>query len=336
MVFLFKELHLNRYCKLNCIIDKPPMKYLLYLVLLYAVPSKSQPALADSIIQKYSLQQTVSFLSQDSLRGRLTGSDGADAAAAFIAAKYDSAGLNSLEGNQGYFDRFIAYHDSKSILAKNVVAAIPGKFTNDTMVIFSAHYDHIGERDDLPYNKEYNHNDDIFNGANDNATGVAALLELAKYYKAQNNNRYILLFVAFAGEEMGMLGSEYLIKKTNRKIIKAVINLEMLGRPQHNNCFVISFSNKTIRNNLNNYLKKYQQPAAKRFFDSDPYPDENLTYRSDHYPFARKIRNAFTIMASSPADIYYHSVEDEYQTIDFDFLLKAAKNIALACEQFTR
>lgn len=312
------------------------MKYLLFLMLLFAGTSKAQLLLADSLVLQSSLRQTLLFLSQDSLRGRLTGAAGANTAATFIAAKFDSIGLKPAQGNDGYFDHFPAGFYRKKIPAKNVVGAIPGKFTNDTMVIFSAHYDHIGQKDDLPFNKDYSYQDDIFNGANDNATGVAALLELANYYNTQNNNRYLLLFVAFSGEEMGMLGSGYLMKKTNPGIVKAVINLEMLGRPQTENCFIVSFRNKAIRNTLNTNLKKYQAPGEQPFFLNDPYPDENLSSRSDHYPFAGKIKNAFTIMGSSPSDIYYHSVDDEYETIDFNFLLKATKYIALACEQFTR
>ncbi|MEO6729648.1 MAG: M28 family peptidase, partial [Ferruginibacter sp.] len=124
-------------------------------------------------------------------------------------------------------------------------------------------------------------------------------------------------------------------KKINPAIVKAVINLEMLGRPEKQSCFIVSFRNKAIRNMLNSYLKQYQTIGEKSFFETDPYYDENLAYRSDHYPFSNKIKNAFTIMGTSPQDTYYHSVDDEYETINFDFLLKATKNIALACEKFT-
>jgi Zn-dependent M28 family amino/carboxypeptidase len=312
------------------------MKYLLFLILLKSGSSNAQGFLADSLVNKKSLQETVLYLSEDSLNGRLTGSTGATNAASFIAAKFDTIGLYPVEGNLGYFDYYTANYERKKIPAKNVVGALPGKLTNDTMVIFSAHYDHIGQKDDLLYNKDYDFRDAIFNGANDNATGVAALLELAKYYKALNNNRYLLLFVAFSGEEMEMLGSNYMAKKMRPEMIKAVINLEMLGRPQGDNCFIVSFDNSRIRNILNAHLKMNQGEARKSFFVTDPYPEEKLTVRSDHYSFANKVKNAFTIMGSSPEDIYYHSVDDEYETIDFDFLLKATKNIALACEQFAR
>ncbi len=312
------------------------MKSILFFFLLYGVGSYGQVSFSDSIITRSSLRQSVFFLSQDSLKGRLTGSVGADEAAKFIAAKFDSIGLIPAGGNHSYLDHFTADYNRKKNPATNVMAMLPGENNNDSLVIFSAHYDHVGQKDDMPYNKEYNYKDEIYNGANDNATGVAALLELARYYKAKNNNRYTIMFVAFSGEEMEMLGSTYLMNKTNPAIIQAVINLEMLGRPVGGKCFIASFRNRPIRNLLNEYLQRNYPAVNEKFFIDDPYPDENLSKRSDHYPFARKIKNAFTIMGSSPTDEYYHSVDDEYETIDFDFLWKATKNIARACEQFTR
>ncbi|MEO6550398.1 MAG: M20/M25/M40 family metallo-hydrolase [Ferruginibacter sp.] len=296
----------------------------------------AQAATTNTPISKDLLQQAVHFLSLDSLQGRLTGSKGIDYAANFIARRFDSLGLKTINGIDGYFDHFTANYNREKIPAKNVVGAIPGNFTNDTVVIFSAHYDHIGTGNALPYNKEFTSKDDIFNGANDNATGVAALLELARYYQSQKNNRYQLLFIAFSGEEMEMLGSNHFMEKRNAKTIKAVINLEMLGRPAKDNCFIISFRNNSVKKLLNNALRDQIGEDRKPFFRDDPYPEEELSRRSDHYPFALKIKNGFTIMATSPEDIYYHSIKDEYQTIDFDFLVKATNMIALACEQFIR
>lgn len=289
----------------------------------------------DSIIKKSSLQQTILFLSGNELKGRLTGSAGATEAAKFIAEKFSNAGLSTLSG-KSYFDSFPAVNKGKEITGVNVIGSLPAIAANDTMVIFSAHYDHVGEGNEIEYNKDYRPDDATFNGANDNATGVAAVLELATYYSAQKNNRYNLLFIAFAGEEMGLIGSTHFSKRINPSKIKAVINLEMLGRGTNNNCFIITLGNNRIKKILNNYLKKSGAKQSNIFFTKDPYFQEELAYRSDHYPFARKIKNTFTIMATSPTDVFYHSVDDEYDTIDFDFLLRATCNIALACEYFTR
>ena len=313
------------------------MKLFLCIIFFCPLLSKAQSWLADSMIKINSLQASVSFLANDDLQGRLTGTDAALQAAKFIAEKMDTAGLKPLPGKQNYFDSFPASNYGKKINGLNVIGFLPGNAANDSLVIFSAHYDHIGKGNDVQYNKDYRYDDEIFNGANDNATGVAALLELAKYYGAQKTNRYNILFIAFAGEELGLQGSTAYVNKIKPGLVKAVINLEMLGIPTNENCFVISLGNRQrLKNSLNTSLTTRLSSAEKNFFVTDPYIDDNLSYRSDHYPFARKIKNAFTIMATSPTDEFYHTVDDEYETIDFYFLLKATRNIALACESFIR
>lgn len=312
------------------------MKYIFYIVFILPVLLKGQSLNTDSLITKACLQETVSFLSADTLQGRLTGSQGAVIAANFIADKFSLLGLHYMTGHDNYHDTFPARIYGKKITGVNVIGLIPSSTGNDTMIIFSAHYDHIGKGDDLEYNKDYRNDDEIFNGANDDATGVAALLGLAKYFSAKKSNHYNIAFIAFAGEELGMVGSTDLADRINTKKLKAVINLEMLGRPAHNNCYIISLSNRKLRTYLNDELKNAGVSGDKKFFSLDPYYDEDLAHRSDHYPFARKIKNAFTIMATSPKDKFYHTVEDEYDTIDFDFLLEATKNIALASEYFTK
>ncbi len=312
------------------------MKYLVSLLLLFTGRVNAQSDAADSIIVPSSLEYTVAYLSQDSLKGRMTGSAGATSAARFIAARFDSIGLTPAAPDGGWMDHYVAYFERKKIPAINVMAALPGNGINDTMVIFSAHYDHIGEGNDFSFNEGYSFKDNIFNGANDNASGVAALIELARYYQLKNNHRYQLLFVAFSGEEMGMLGSKDVMRRTDPTRVKTVINLEMLGRPRGDECFIVANKSNQLVKILNEALTQYQLANEKEFFRKDPYPEEDLFSRSDHYPFARKIKQAFTIMGSSPTDTYYHSAGDELSTIDFDFLLKATRNIALACEVFTR
>lgn len=310
------------------------MKFFVFLLLVSPFFVHGQLHLADSLIQKLSLQETVSYLSADKLKGRFTGSEGATEAATYIAGKFAELGLVPLINKQSFYDSFPAENYGRKFIGVNVIGSIPSTVANDTMIIFSAHYDHIGQANDLPMNKDYTKNDDIFNGANDNATGVAAMLELAKYYAAKKLNRYNLIFIGFAGEELGMVGSAHVADSLNAKFIKAVINLEMLGRPAYNNCYIISIGNNKVRNLLNGRLKKAGL-VKKNFFGNDPYYNEDLAHRSDHFPFAVKINNAFTIMASSPNDRYYHTVDDTFETIDFDFLLKATRLIAIATEGFT-
>ena len=93
------------------------------------------------------------------------------------------------------------------------------------MVIISAHYDHIGT-------KKEGEGDLIFNGANDDATGVTGVLALAKYFKKKNSNERTIVFIAFTAEEMGLIGSTHFGKGIDASKFVAGINLEMMGKEQ--------------------------------------------------------------------------------------------------------
>ncbi len=103
---------------------------------------------------------------------------------------------------------------------KNICAFIPGKINNDTMMVFSAHYDHLGGMGKATY----------FPGANDNASGVSVLLNLVKYYQ-KNPPKYKTVFIFFAGEEAGLLGSHYFVESKVMDLtkIKFLVNLDLLG-----------------------------------------------------------------------------------------------------------
>ena len=283
----------------------------------------------DDIITKSSLYYSIAALSNDSMKGRLTCTPQATAAATFIASRFKDAGLNPLAGNDKYFSFYPLILNKHSFEAINVVGAIPGKTNSDTIVIFSAHYDHIGiKQTNVGYI-----GDSVFNGANDNASGISVLIELAKYYAAIKTNKYTILFIAFSGEELGELGSADMATRVNPSLVNAVINFDMMGRPINNwtkKCMIIAQNPKPIIKKLNSQLKD-----EKHFFINDMFPNENLFARSDQYSF-RIVKNCFGITATSPEDEFYHTVKDEIDTIDFDFLLSNTKKIAAACEVFLK
>ena len=174
--------------------------------------------------------------------------------------------------------------------------------------------------------------DSIYNGANDNASGVAVLIELAKYYSVLKANRFTLIFIAFSGEEMGLLGSGYQSRLINYDYLKAVINMDMVGRPirkKFSKCMVLAEESKNIITVLNRQLPK------KKFFIADKFPGQELWMRSDNASFQR-CKTAFSFMCSSPDNKYYHSPGDELNTINFPFLLLAAGNIARGCLAFIK
>ncbi len=304
---------------------------LLLFCIILCFTARSQSRLIDSIITKESLVFSLSTLAHDSMRGRYTAMPETKHAADFIAERFKKAGLMELEGADGFFDYYpLKYqlgNDTTLVQAVNVVAALKGKESPDTIVIFCAHYDHIGIKRPL----ENADKDSIFNGANDNASGVALLIELAKYYAAIKLNRYTLVFIAFSGEELGLLGSAHMAFSIDQSYIHAVLNFDMIGRPLNSftkKCMVIAERPKPVIKKLNAQLY-----PKNGFFMDDMYPMENMFTRSDHYSFT-KVANRIFFTATSPIDKYYHTVKDEVSTIDFNFLLTATKNIAHCCRIF--
>lgn len=187
------------------------------------------------------IQEDVTFLADDALEGRETGTEGERIAAEYIATRFKKIGL-SPKGTEGYFQAFTfkpkkdphsqASFSEKSsdstITGKNVIGFIDNKAENT--IIIGAHYDHLGFGDaggSLHAGEKA-----IHNGADDNASGVAVLLNLADKLKNSKNTNNNYLFMAFSGEEMGLLGSNYFNKNATIDLASAnyMINMDMVGR----------------------------------------------------------------------------------------------------------
>lgn len=213
------------------------MKYIITsLILLFLTACKTE---TKETINTVSIKEDVAFLASDALEGRQTGSDGEQKAATYIAERFQNIGLQE-KGTEKYFQTFsfrpktdphqeVNYtvkDGDSTITGTNVIGYIDNKAENT--IIIGAHYDHLG------YGAEGSlHRGEraIHNGADDNASGVAVLLNLAGRLKAKNtNNNY--LFMAFSGEEMGLLGSNYFVKNPtiDTKKVDYMINMDMVGR----------------------------------------------------------------------------------------------------------
>ncbi len=205
----------------------------------------------------------------------------------------------------------------------NVIGMISGK-RSEEIVLFSAHYDHIGYQPTVD-------GDSIANGANDDASGVAAVMALAKYFKGKPQPERTLYFVAFAAEEMGGFGSKYFSKQLNPDQVVAMFNIEMIGKPAvsgPNTAWITGFD----KSSFGTLLQKSVEGTAYEFY-ADPYPDQNLFYRSDNATLARLGVPAHSI-STTPIDVDtdYHQVSDEYETLDMSHLTNTVKAIAKAAE----
>jgi Zn-dependent M28 family amino/carboxypeptidase len=214
-------------------------------------------------------------------------------------------------------------NEVKSESLTNVIGVIPGKRT-DEIVLFSGHYDHIG------YQKTVD-GDSIANGANDDASGTAAVMALAKYFKNGAQPERTLYFVAFAAEEIGGFGSQYFSKQLDPDQIVAMFNLEMIGKPAvsgPNTAWITGFD----KSDFGTLLQKSVEGTAYKFY-ADPYPDQNLFYRSDNATLARLGVPAHSI-STTPIDVDkdYHQVTDEYETLDVVHMTNTIKAIAKAAE----
>jgi len=195
------------------------------------------------------IKEDVSFLADDKLEGRATGTDGEKVAANYIAERFEALGLEG-KGTEGYFQdfnfkpktdphsevKYTTINSDSTITGRNVVGFIDNN-AKKTIVI-GAHYDHLGFGDE---GSLYRGDDKlIHNGADDNASGVAVMLNLAsKLKKANTNNNY--LFIAFSGEEMGLLGSNYFVKNTtiSKEGINYMLNMDMVGRLKSSNTLAV-------------------------------------------------------------------------------------------------
>jgi Zn-dependent M28 family amino/carboxypeptidase len=288
-------------------------------------------SLADSIINTEVLFKDVNFLANDSLRGRLMGSAGADKAAVYISNRFAAIGLKPLDLNGGF-----SMPIGNSI--GNIVGAIAGKSKAEEIIVFSAHYDHVGtSADDQGYKQipatPKKFNDSVYNGANDNASGVALLLSLAAYFVKEAENERTIIFIAFTGEEQGFIGSkDFTANISKPNAFKAVLNFDMVGRNSYASsvAYITGKDPYPMVSLLNNTLQQSDKSFKKRFFQSDPFSIHQLDKRSDHVPFANMGIYAVTIFATAPTDEYYHTINDEIQTLNFPFLQKLTKAIALA------
>lgn len=211
---------------------------------------------------------------------------------------------------------------SEDVPLFNVAGMIPGKSKPDEFVVFSGHYDHLGVKPGMKP-------DSIYNGADDDASGTTAVIELAKYYKKLNNNERTLIFVAFTGEESGGYGARHFTTTVNADKVVAMFNIEMIGKPSkwgQNSAFITGYE----RSDFGQILQKNLEGTDFKFYP-DPYTKENLFYRSDNATLARLGVPAHTI-STDQIDIHpdYHKVTDELKTLDVANITAAIRAIALS------
>jgi len=285
------------------------LKYLLFFILVISCEQKTpyQNHIKDDVI----------FLSSDSLEGRETGTQGEIKAGEYIKKRFIKLGLQPLENNN-YFQNFnfkpktnphqnISFSNQKNdstITGKNIIGYIDNQTKNT--IIIGAHYDHLGYGNENSLHR--GEKNLIHNGADDNASGVAMMINLASKLRIANkNNNY--LFIAFSGEEIGLLGSNYYTKNAIIKMsnINYMINMDMVGRLNEDTTLAVyglgtsPIFKQTI--NTNNTKFKIIQK------ESGVGPSDHTSFYLNDIP----VLHFFTGQHED-----YHKPSDDYDKINFE------------------
>ena len=285
------------------------LKYLLFFILVISCEQKTpyQNHIKDDVI----------FLSSDSLEGRETGTQGEIKAGEYIKKRFIKLGLQPLENNN-YFQNFnfkpktnphqnISFSNQKNdstITGKNIIGYIDNQAKNT--ILIGAHYDHLGYGNENSLHR--GEKNLIHNGADDNASGVAMMIDLASKLRIANkNNNY--LFIAFSGEEIGLLGSNYYTKNAIIKMsnINYMINMDMVGRLNEDTTLAVyglgtsPIFKQTI--NANNTKFKIIQK------ESGVGPSDHTSFYLNDIP----VLHFFTGQHED-----YHKPSDDYDKINFE------------------
>jgi hypothetical protein len=279
------------------------------------------------------------------MEGRATGAPGSARAARYIAQQLAAAGLVPA-GDSAFFQRvpmryaprpgggrpraaavrtwahYNALPASERTVGVNVVGILPGtdSVLRSEAILVDAHYDHVGIGDAV-------NGDSVYNGADDDASGTVAVMEIARILAARGGNRRTIIFAATTGEEVGLIGTNWYIAQPPFPLSQTVANfeIEMIGRPD-------SLSGGTGKGWLTGYGLSTMGPmlaAAGVPVVADARPDQNFFQRSDNIAFARLGIVAHTL-SSFNLHPDYHRPSDDVSRVDFDHMAKVIDGAARA------
>jgi len=290
-------------------------------------------ATAAETITAADMLSRITFLASDELQGRDTPSPGLETAAAYLAGEHRRFGLEPAGENSTYYQRYpfvgrggaVASGDESTFPA-NIVALLRGSdpVLRDEYVVLSAHYDHVGIGRAVA-------GDSIYNGADDNASGTSALLEVAEALSGMRERpRRSIIFLHVSGEEHGLFGSQYYSNNPTVPVanIVANINVDMIGRNAADTIVVIGKSYSSLGDVVERAGARH--PELGLTVSDDLWPQERFFYRSDHYNFARLDIPAVFFFAGVHED--YHQPSDHVDKIDPDKAARVARLIFFATQ----
>ena len=272
-------------------------------------------------VSKERVSQVLSTLASDEMKGREIGTPENDSAAVFIAKKFKEDNLDFCTGNS-----YLVPFQYKGKTVYNVCAIKKGK--SDKSLAFTAHFDHIGSTKSS--------GDHVFNGADDNASGVTTVIGLADYFK-NKDSEFSQMYIAFNGEEKGMKGSKAIsdLEKLQSKYqnIAALFNFEMVATVSQFGANALYMTGDEF-SDLDELINVHAENDLK--INPDPYLGQQLFYRSDNVSFVKKkiIAHSFSTVDMRTAK-HYHQLNDEIKVVNFDNLTQIINNFGKTVEKLT-
>ena len=282
--------------------------------------SNSNLNIKNDLFDANALMQRVKFLSLDSLEGRKTGEYGNLIARNYIIELFKKHDIEPYSNNYLQPFSFKNRRDSKTYQAANILGLIRGSKSPEKYIVISAHYDHVGII-----------NGAIYNGADDDASGVSALFALIEYLD-KNPLKYSVIIAAFDAEELGLKGAQHFLKSfpQAKENILLNINLDMIGRNDDNQMFVVGAN---LHEELKPLINDLKLPENFYLLSGHDGTDkkQNWTYSSDHGIFHKSNIPFLYFGVEDHED--YHKPTDDYENIQKVFYTKAVMTIISVVER---
>jgi Zn-dependent M28 family amino/carboxypeptidase len=289
------------------------------------VSQSALPAVTSRVIDAPRLLEDLRVLSSDAMEGRQIGTPGGEKARAYVIARFQASGIapfgTSYEAPFAFTSGRLASQSERR--GVNVVGRIEGARWPKRYLVVSAHYDHIGAR-----------GGQVFNGADDDASGTAALFALGRYFST-HEPAHSILFVAFDGEEAGLRGSRAFVAAppVDAAALALDVNVDMIGRDPNDKLFVVGTHQLAF---LRPYVDQIAAKAPVTLLAGHDDPGErgveDWTRDSDHYAF---------MQAGIPALYFgvedfdqHHRATDDFETITYGFYVRAVETLVRAVEIF--
>jgi Zn-dependent M28 family amino/carboxypeptidase len=283
------------------------------------------PAVRSSVIDAPQLLKDLEVLSADDMEGRQAGTLGGAKARAYVIERFKASGIQPFGNSFEQPFTFSAGRAGQTTdrTGVNVIGRIDGSRTPRKYIVVTAHYDHLGTR-----------NGEVFNGADDNASGTAALFAVAKYFSV-NTPANSLIFAAFDAEESGLRGARAFVAAPPVDVASIVINLnmDMIGRDPNDLLYVAGTRQQIFLKPMIERIAK-DAPVKLVMGHDDPAEKENWTGASDHAAFCQaKIPCLYFGVEDFDQ---HHKATDDFATMTHGFYVRAVETMIRAVQEFDR